>query len=103
VEGHLKIISPKEVELTDETPSKMTSKKYVDYPLVILNRDKKTEVTHVTADKSGNYRVTLPPGAYILAVQERSGEERAAERITRTRNHSPLSRTKLFASISLSL
>jgi hypothetical protein len=81
VEGHLKIISPKEVELTDETPSKMTSKKYVDYPLVILNRDKKTEVTHVTADKSGNYRVTLPPGAYILAVQERSGEERAAERI----------------------
>ena len=46
-EGHLKIISPKEVELADETPSKMTAKNYIDYPLVIFSRDKKTEVTHV--------------------------------------------------------
>jgi hypothetical protein len=70
-EGHLKIISPKEVELADETPSKMTAKNYIDYPLVIFSRDKKTEVTHVTADESGNYRIALPPGDYILDCQNR--------------------------------
>jgi hypothetical protein len=71
VEGHLKIISPKEVELADETPSKMTAENYIDYPLVIFSRDKKTEVTHVTADANGNYRVALPPGDYVLDVQDR--------------------------------
>jgi hypothetical protein len=71
VEGHLKIIPAKEVELADETASKMTLKNYVDYPLVILSRDKKTEVTHVTADESGNYRIALPPGDYILDCQNR--------------------------------
>ena len=54
---------------------------YAEYPLIILSQDAKKEIARLTADKSGNYRVTLPPGAYILAVQERSGEERAAERI----------------------
>ena len=67
----MKIISPKEVELAEETPSKMTAKNYVDYPLVILNRDKKTEVTDVTADEDGNYRIALPPGDYILDLQNR--------------------------------
>lgn len=71
LEGHLKIISSKEVDLADETPSKMTAENYVDYPLVILSRDKQTEVAHVTADENGNYRIDLPPGAYILDVQNR--------------------------------
>jgi hypothetical protein len=71
LEGHLKIISPKEVELADETPSKMTAENYPDYPLVILSRDKQTEVAHVRADKNGNYRIALPPGDYVLDVQDR--------------------------------
>jgi len=71
LEGHLKIISPKEVELADETPSKMTAENYPDYPLVILNREKQTEVAHVTADENGNYRISLPPGDYVLDVQNR--------------------------------
>jgi len=41
LEGHSKIISPKGVELADETPSKMTAENYADYPLVILNQDGK--------------------------------------------------------------
>ena len=71
LEGHLRIISPKEVELADETPSKMTAENYPDYPLVILIRDKKTEAAHVTADEHGNYRIALPPGDYVLDVQNR--------------------------------
>ena len=67
----MKIISSREVELADDTPSKMTAENYVDYPLVILSRDKKTEAAHVTADEHGNYRIALPPGDYVLDVQNR--------------------------------
>jgi hypothetical protein len=45
-----------------------------------LSQDGKREIARLTADKSGNYRAALPPGDYILAVQERPAEERAAER-----------------------
>jgi hypothetical protein len=65
LEGHLRIISSREVELADETTSKMTAENYVDYPLVILSRDKKTEAAHVTADEHGNYRIALPPEAAL--------------------------------------
>jgi hypothetical protein len=69
--GTFKIISPKEVELADNTPSKMPAENYPDYPLVILSREKQTEVAHVTADENGNYRIRLPPGDYVLDVQNR--------------------------------
>ena len=71
VEGHLKIISPKEVELADATPSQMTTANYDDYPLIILSRDSKKKIARVTADANGNYRVALPPGDYVLDVQDR--------------------------------
>jgi len=72
VQGHLKIISPKEVELADETPSRATAENYAEYPLIILSRDGKKEIARVTADENGNYRVALPPGDYVLDVQGRS-------------------------------
>ena len=79
MEGHLKIVVIRAVEPGDmPQPAPET---YAEYPLVILSQDGKREIARLTADKSGNYRVALPPGAYILALQERSGEERAAERI----------------------
>lgn len=71
MEGHLKIVSPKEVELADETPSKMTAENYADYPLIILSRDGEKEIARVTADEGGKYRVALPPGNYVLDVQGR--------------------------------
>jgi hypothetical protein len=71
LEGHLKIISPREVELADGTPSQMTAENYADYPLVILIRAQQKEVARVTADQNGNYRVALPPGDYVLDVQDR--------------------------------
>jgi hypothetical protein len=72
VQGHLKIISPKEVELADETPSRATVENYAEYPLIILSRDGKKEIARVTADENGNYHVALPPGDYVLDVQGRS-------------------------------
>ena len=77
MEGHLKIVVIRAVE-PDNIP---LPENYAEYPLIILTQEGKREIARLTADKSGNYRVALPPGAYILAVQERSGEERAAERI----------------------
>ena len=71
VEGHLKIVSPKEVELADATPSKSTAENYADYPLIILRREGEKEIARVTADESGKYRVALPPGNYVLDVQGR--------------------------------
>jgi len=71
LEGHLKIISPREVELADGTPSQTSAENHADYPLVILSRDQQKEVAPVTVDENGNYRIALPPGDYILDVQNR--------------------------------
>jgi Carboxypeptidase regulatory-like domain len=72
VEGHLKIISPREVELANGTPASITAESYAEYPLIILSQDGKKEIARVTADKNGNYRAALPPGNYVLDVQGRA-------------------------------
>jgi hypothetical protein len=71
LEGHLKIVSPKEVELAEPSPSKGTAENYADYPLIILSKAGQKEIARITADRDGNYRVALPPGDYILDVQGR--------------------------------
>jgi len=75
LEGHLKILSLREVELADENSPTVTPKTdtqaYAEYPLIILSQEGKKEIARVTADKNGNYRVALPPGDYILDMQGR--------------------------------
>lgn len=72
VEGHLKILALKEVELADgDTPAK-TAENYSKYALIIRSRDGEKEIARVTADAGGNYRVTLPPGDYVLDVEGRA-------------------------------
>ena len=82
MEGHLKIVVIRAVE-PDNMPQS-APENYAEYPLIILSQDGKSEIARLTADKSGNYRVALAPGAYILALQERSIEERAAQRVHAT-------------------
>jgi hypothetical protein len=72
MEGHLKILSPKPVDLGDENAATVTAENYADYPLLILTRGKKKEIARITADSDGNYRVALPPGDYVLDVQGRT-------------------------------
>jgi hypothetical protein len=71
LEGQLKILSRRPVELADENTATLTAQNYADYPLIILSRDEKKEIARITADRKGNYRVALPPGAYILDVEGR--------------------------------
>ena len=72
MEGHLKIVSLKEVELADGNAPMVTAETYSEHPLIISNPEKNKEITRVTADRNGNYRVTLPPGNYVLDVQGRA-------------------------------
>jgi hypothetical protein len=71
VEGHLKIVSSKEVDLADGTPPTITSESYAECPLIILSKHGKNEVSRITADENGNYRIALPPGDYVLDVENR--------------------------------
>src|SRR5215831_15007618 len=81
VEGHLKIISGKEVELADGNAPAITAENYAKYPLIILNQGGKKEIARVPADGNGNYRTALPPGDYVLDVQGRArGHVRAKPR-----------------------
>jgi hypothetical protein len=81
LEGHMKILLSKEVELADGTPAPVTAENYGDYPLIVLSQDRKTEISRVTVDGNGDYRVELPPGDYVLDVQRRPrGRVRATPR-----------------------
>lgn len=71
LEGHLKIISLKEVELAGGTPAKLMAENYTEYPLIILNKNGQKEIARVAPDRDGNYRVSLPSGGYVLDVQGR--------------------------------
>ena len=77
VEGQLKIVSLRPAELADENQTTetaavpATAKNYADYPLIVLTQRERKEITRIIADKSGNYRVALAPGDYILDVEGR--------------------------------
>lgn len=71
LEGHLKIIALKEVELAGGNPPKDAGENYAEYPLIVLKKDGQKEVARMTPDHEGNYRVSLPPGDYVLDVQRR--------------------------------
>jgi hypothetical protein len=72
VEGRLKIISGREVELADGNGSAITTENYAQYPLIILSQSEKKEIARVRADGNGNYRIALPPGDYVLDAQART-------------------------------
>jgi len=72
LKGHLKIISPKEVDLADQTQSQANEINYADFPLIVFSKDRKKEIARITADSKGDYRIALPPGEYILDVQGRA-------------------------------
>jgi hypothetical protein len=70
LEGRMRILAFKDVELAEENSPKFSDGNYADYPLVILSRDRTKEIARVTPDENGNYRVALPPGDYVLDVQD---------------------------------
>jgi hypothetical protein len=72
LEGHLKIVFGMAVGSSDEMPrAEAAPGSYAEYLLVVVSQDEKKEIARITADKNGNYRVGLPPGNYVLDVQDR--------------------------------
>ena len=71
LEGHLKVVSLRPIELADENTETVPPTNYADYPLIILSQGEKKQIARITADKDGNYRASLPPGAYVLDVEGR--------------------------------
>jgi hypothetical protein len=74
LEGRLRILAFRDVELAEGSPSKFSGGNYAEYPLIILSGDGKKEIARVTADENGKYRLALPPGDYILDVQGRQAK-----------------------------
>ena len=72
MEGHLKIVSPRAVEPSDDMPRPAVAPEtYAKFPLIILSQDGEKQIARLIPDENGYYRVALPPGAYILDVQDR--------------------------------
>jgi len=82
LEGHLKIIFGMAVGESDEMPrAEGAPGSYAQYPLIVLSQEEKKKIARVTVDQSGNYRVALPSGNYVLDIQDRVAKHvRAAPR-----------------------
>ena len=71
LEGALKILALRDVELAEEDLPKFRAASYAEYPLIVLSQDGKKEIARVTADGNGNYHIALPAGDYILDIKGR--------------------------------
>src|SRR5438067_9502865 len=92
MEGHLKILSSKPVDIGDENAATVAAGNYADYPLLVLSRDKQKEIARVTADTNGNYRAVLPPATIFSS-------RKGGRASTQNRNHSRSCPIKLSTSI----
>jgi hypothetical protein len=80
MEGHLKIVRLGAAEASDDMPRQAVAPEtYAKYPLIVLSEDGKSEIARVTADENGKYRVALPPGDYVLDVQDRAAKRLRAK------------------------
>jgi hypothetical protein len=76
VEGQIRIVLSKGgAHLADDTSPSKEKIPYADYPVLILDKDRKTEVAQVTPDSDGRFRTILPAGDYVLDVK-RNGRHR---------------------------
>ena len=71
VEGHINI-GPLTPVLREGAPSPVISAEgYRDLQLAIFKADGKTKVSELSIDKSGNFRQSLEPGTYVIAMPPR--------------------------------
>jgi hypothetical protein len=66
LEGHITIAPLEPVVREGKAEPTPAPEVYAAYPLIIYERDGKTEVERVTADADGSYRVVLPAGTYVV-------------------------------------
>lgn len=68
----MKVLAPATVAIAEAGAAKHAAVDYASYPLVVLSAANHKEVARLTADKDGEFRVTLPPGDYILDAKGRA-------------------------------
>jgi hypothetical protein len=71
IEGQLKILAYRPVQLADENVASAAARNYADYPLIILSQREKKQIARITASRDGTFHAALPPGNYKLDVQGR--------------------------------
>jgi hypothetical protein len=95
LQGHLTIASPNEVEPEGGRPAESAAAFFARFPLLVRDDHGKI-VGHVVVDRTGNFKIALPPGNYLLDAEGRTrGHLRAkaepftieANRTTRVEMH----------------
>src|SRR5262245_26291404 len=71
VEARLKIVSGRPVQLDDENTAPVAVQNNAGFPLLILSQGEKKQIAQIIADRDGIYRAALPPGDYVLDVEDR--------------------------------
>jgi hypothetical protein len=69
VEGEMKLVFSKGTQLADDSSPSKNKAPFGDYPVVVLSKDRKTEIAQVPVDAEGHFRINLPAGDYILDVK----------------------------------
>jgi len=72
VEGQIKVLVSKGTQLADDSSPSKNKPAYGDYPVVVLSKDRKTEIAQVPVDAEGHFRLNLPAGEYILDIKPQS-------------------------------
>lgn len=69
VEGRVQILRSGGAKLADDISTKKEKAPLTDYPVVVLSKDGKTEISQVTLDGEGRFHFNLPAGDYLLDVK----------------------------------
>src|SRR5207249_10262041 len=68
VGGHVKIFPLSDVNLSDDSgaPNSESAQPYVEYGLIVRSLEGSTLITHVSVNRSGHYRLEIPPADTLL-------------------------------------
>jgi Carboxypeptidase regulatory-like domain len=75
VEGRVQIAQSGGAHLADDTSAQKQKPPLTDYPVVVLSKDGKTEISQVAVDSEGRFHFNLAAGDYLLDVK-RNGRSR---------------------------
>ena len=78
LEGDVKIVTSRGANLAEDNQSSPPNINYAEYPIVVLDKEGREEITRITADENGHYRVSLPPGQYVLSLKARARKSLSA-------------------------
>jgi hypothetical protein len=69
LEGDLSIHLERGADLADKSSPTPDQASYKEYRLAVFSKDHRIEIAEVSVDEHGHYRLSLPPGDYVLDVK----------------------------------